>query len=750
MRKGMGNGVGSEQLLAGQESALGKLEETSTAAVASGGRGVLSFLNPPTSEAEAFAAAAITERYRLLGEEADARAARARWKRRRSARMVSARASLNMLYAKERQLWQVMAAEGAASAAKSGGVSGVEAAAFSPTINGVLERKEASSTIVARGESGDGDREETGSASEEAAVEDEVGIGDDGEEGNAEIGSEVEKMSDAIVQPGGAIPDAPNEDDTMQFSSATFSPVTIVDEPGGKSVGVSAALDSLGDEAHEIKFSHVQILQEPGGKSCGVSGALSAEADGLGSKALAAEPLPGRCGARNIVQEPGGNSYAVASILGHGFNGEAAMASRVGGFTPVEESGERGDTMWREFGRRFAPCGRRGGCGGRLDWRRPANLDAAFAASASATGLDSVLLAKMFRYEVDPTCAGVLGGRSTGMSAGGHDRSESGSLCAPSMTTDATHTAAVRLLSSRRSFEEELYSPTALSFVSPVLEVKWPAGVLLQTGVLYTYGAIHRSLFRHQLALHRLRRLRVALRELDACLDASSGGVRSRPRGRMNVLDDDAVSSTRQHTGTGVRWDRGRIHWLHLFRHEMQHLADSLQNYFAEQAEAGWPDLRRSLSAAREGKTGGGLAALVAAHSRYISRIHSFMFLGADRQGAVARARIGDFYGVVCTVSRITDVLLSSKHPVPPSPAPSFSTAVADLRKSNHAKSDRTEEMILPDEAFAQLAAVRERFDSARRGLCEALMEICDAGGGARARPLLAIIGYGGYGGDDL
>lgn len=194
------------------------------------------------------------------------------------------------------------------------------------------------------------------------------------------------------------------------------------------------------------------------------------------------------------------------------------------------------------------------------------------------------------------------------------------------------------------------------------------------------------------------------------------------------------------------------------------------QNYFAEPAEAGWPDLHRSLSAAREGgrrEGGGGLAALVAAHSRYISRMHSLMFLGTDRQGAVARARIGEFYGVVCTVSRITDGLLSSESPVSSPSAPFSSAADGSLSTQPRNSSEQrdgggrmstwqqqeggcTEEMILPDGAFAQLAAVREKFDAARRGLCDALTEICDAGGGARARPLLAIIGYGGYGGDDL
>lgn len=198
-----------------------------------------------------------------------------------------------------------------------------------------------------------------------------------------------------------------------------------------------------------------------------------------------------------------------------------------------------------------------------VNWRRPSNLDAAFAASALATGLVSVPLAETFRYEIDPTCGGVLGAKSSrvvGSAEGSSHRAD----------------ASVPFLSlSKEEEEEELYSPAALSFVSPVLEVKWPVGVLVPTGVLHTYGGIHRSLFRHQLTLHRLRRLRVALRELDACMDASSeGGGSGRLRGRGGGGGGDG-SGGRQ--GASVSWDRGRLHWLHLFRHEMQHMADSLQ-----------------------------------------------------------------------------------------------------------------------------------------------------------------------------
>lgn len=162
------------------------------------------------------------------------------------------------------------------------------------------------------------------------------------------------------------------------------------------------------------------------------------------------------------------------------------------------------------------------------------------------------------------------------------------------------------------------------------------------------------------------------------------------------------------------------------------------QIFFAEHAEAGWPDLSRSLSVAGRGG-GGGLAALVEAHSRYISRMRRCMFLGADRHGALARARVAEFYEVVCAVGRVTDALLSSK-----------SCSPLSASSTQQQLGDGAEEMVLPDKAFAELAAARENFDAARRGLCGALAEICADGGGARARPLLATIGYGGYGRQDV
>ncbi|CAM9193558.1 unnamed protein product [Laminaria digitata] len=722
------------------------LKASSVAALT--GRGILSFLDPPTSEAEAFAAAALSERYRLLGEEADARAARARWKRQRSERAVAARASLNMLYAKEANAWKVMAAKAAGERGETES-RGVDAAI---------------STVAVRDGVGEVGRESDNAGE---VVEEDKGTGHRDTEGGVEI--EAEEVEDAVVQGGltaqgrssghdGAVTAkeqaAPTtvERDSRQgdrdLNTAKFSPVTIVQEPGGKSTGVAAALgkragETLPDGATlpddpPLKFSQVKIVQEPGGKSDGVSRALGADAD-PGDDTLVASAH----GTGEGTQELRDNASSVSRVSSSASLHRAAGAvdgavHRLGDVIVGETDGrDNRESCPREnqaSDSDFASVlhavetmgGGEGGVGsqsgeslqdGQIDWRQSSNLDAAFAASASAAGLDSLPLApEMFRYEVDPTCGGILGGSFAG--------AEDGGLRCPVPSALGTY--------------EELYSPAALSFVSPVVEVPWPVGVLLPTGVLRTYSNIHRYLFRHQLVLHRLRRLRVAFRELDAAINAWGGGRR---RGGRGAGSDD---------GAGVSWDAGRLHWMHLFRHEMQHMADSLQAFFAEQAETGWPDLRKSLavtegtgSFSRTPLSGGGLAVLVAAHSSYISNMHSHMFLGTDRHGVVARARIEEFYEVVSTVGRVTDSLL---------PEPS---QIEDVRSGRGGVSrtrsrDSEEGMVLPDRAFEELAAARGRFDTARQGLCGALLDISAAGGSARARPFLAILGYNGYGGDSI
>lgn len=138
----------------------------------------------------------------------------------------------------------------------------------------------------------------------------------------------------------------------------------------------------------------------------------------------------------------------------------------------------------------------------------------------------------------------------------------------------------------------------------------------------------------------------------------------------------------------------------------------------------------------------GGLAVLVAAHSRYISNMHKHMLLGSERPSIVARTHIEELYEVVCTVGRVTDGLLIAPSSSAVGRSPGEGTPTIGR--------EREEEMIFPDRAFTELASARVRFDTARRGLCGALVDISTAGGGARARPLLAILGYGGYAGSNV
>ncbi len=306
--------------------------EESAAAAASGKGGVLSFLDPPTSEAEAFAAAAITERYRVLGEEADARAARARWKRRRSSRVVAARAALKVLYAEESHLWKGMAAQ-AGEAMAGAGTPGVEPQGTGPART--AEDSEAALVASLGGSSDSGSGKAGRVAGESQARALGQGASDDGG-GISEVETEVEReeAGDATVRGGTPVV---LERHVKHSEDTKFSPVTIVDEPGGKSAGVSAALDSTADEALGPKFSHVNIVQEPGGKSSGVSEALGADIGGGGSGGgvtdAAAGSLPGRSGVRRIVQGPGGDSHAVSRIMNPnaGSSSSGDRASGVGG-----------------------------------------------------------------------------------------------------------------------------------------------------------------------------------------------------------------------------------------------------------------------------------------------------------------------------------------------------------------------------------------------------------------------------------
>lgn len=300
---------------------------------------MLSFLDPPTSEAEAFAAAAITERYRVLGEEADARAARARWRRQRSARVVAARASLKMLYAEEMQLWEGMAAGVGPRAESHSSVAGNEAGGSDAdnTLHGV----EASSAAAVGGgpESSDGTGGgQMGRVVEQAVAEGELDAESDGSGVEVRAEEEVDTVKRGRDSEGSGAPDEhPGGDD------ANISPMGILGAPSGQLAGVAEAVGSAGNEAQGVKFSHVTIVQEPGGKSHGVSGAFAANIDGGGDDVTTTGPLPGRSGLRRIVQEPGGNSSAVSRILSHDSTDGVDKASRTRRIAEGEDNRTRGN-----------------------------------------------------------------------------------------------------------------------------------------------------------------------------------------------------------------------------------------------------------------------------------------------------------------------------------------------------------------------------------------------------------------------
>lgn len=201
-----------------------------------------------------------------------------------------------------------------------------------------------------------------------------------------------------------------------------------------------------------------------------------------------------------------------------------------------------------------------------VDWRRPSNLNAAFSASATAVGLESVPLFETFRYEVDSTCGGILESvdchrklvRNRGVSR--QDLPGKGGQISK---MDEEENVAAHEEDAKRL---ERYSPAALAFVHPVLAVKWPLGVLLPAGALHNYAVVHRALFKHHVAVHRLRRLRLVLRELDLAMGPQFGRVH-----------DGKRQDSEMAPGSITPCDRSNLHWLHLFRHDMQHMADTLQ-----------------------------------------------------------------------------------------------------------------------------------------------------------------------------
>lgn len=230
-------------------------------------RGILSFLDPPTSEARQQAADALHERYRLLSDAAHAREARARWLLSRRRRAVAAHEALKSLYGGEATAWKAE----------------VMARSMSDKTAECLETRSVAVCPL---------RE----------VDEELDLAREEQEGTsrslADQGSLDEGGTEAMVSGEACVHShSPGAICAPRGDSIKFSHIQVTQEPGGSSAGVARALGnamyraprtgSLGDPRDEgdrsvgddspVKFSHVTIVEEPGGKSSGVSQALGAD-----------------------------------------------------------------------------------------------------------------------------------------------------------------------------------------------------------------------------------------------------------------------------------------------------------------------------------------------------------------------------------------------------------------------------------------------------------------------------------------
>lgn len=362
-------------------------------------QGILYPLGPPTSEAEERAAAALRERYRLLGQEADARAARARWMRRKSERARAARSSLQSLYAAEASMWAnelatakvTPAAGGITTGDRSSGTSEIVVSVnaekiavedkHSATEGVVIESVDGPATAMLQyGDNGD----ETPAAGDGGTIDGDEWVEVELLEGECKSASEGIDIATASIASSVAntaqISAVPKTDwrgsrDSDEVQSGQedgsrlglaqsevgvqggsngfddqrikFSHVRIVQEPGGNSVGAARALggghgngenprggeSNIGERGGDgddggrarhvdkdppLEFSHVQIVEEPGGRSSGVSQAFSAVgvSDDCGGDTSLIASTTHRSGPR-ITQDPGGNSTGVSRAMTH-------------------------------------------------------------------------------------------------------------------------------------------------------------------------------------------------------------------------------------------------------------------------------------------------------------------------------------------------------------------------------------------------------------------------------------------------
>ncbi|CAM9352292.1 unnamed protein product [Chrysoparadoxa australica] len=152
----------------------------------------------------------------------------------------------------------------------------------------------------------------------------------------------------------------------------------------------------------------------------------------------------------------------------------------------------------------------------------------------------------------------------------------------------------------------------ALMFLQPLYKVSWPLGVIITTPVCQMYSSLHRTLFRHQLAMHRLREVWCCLR----------GGCAGAPRG------------------------------VHLFRHQLQHVGDCIQAHFTHQCEIGWAGIQEAFCSAWEpGSAIRDIVALEHVYRSAVAAMHHNCFLGSDALSKSLLCQVHEFYNVVCAMS---------------------------------------------------------------------------------------------------
>lgn len=279
------------------------------------GRGLLSFAEPSTSE-KAEAASALREKYRLLYEETDAREVWARWRRMRRERLVEARASLRALYADEVVEWNAAVAAGTKGRSIYGEkVDGaVEWGSHAMLPDGSCSGDDLRNTD--RGRTAEGDDIAICEWVEVKAAESDVEPNLVGEEGRRVFpGPRMTSAIDAGNLSRLVTARRRTEGDGTEERRGVSSNIAR-DRERGRSKAAGHQI-GLSDTHDNVKFSPVTIVQDPGGSSSGVMSALRNWAGiTLEESAELAEQPPGKFSHIKIVEKSSRSSVAMTRALG--------------------------------------------------------------------------------------------------------------------------------------------------------------------------------------------------------------------------------------------------------------------------------------------------------------------------------------------------------------------------------------------------------------------------------------------------